>query len=670
MKKTTQVFCLIIVFFFLTPLKHLNAQVNKSVRVVWLKPTDVSYSQEIVDSITSAAESVRKWWAQHNDGLTFTLNNPVVEVINGDHNADWYVNTPAGPWGSDWYWWSNARQEVRDKLGTQNQWDPNYRIFIYVSCTKPPNGSGAANYGYAVVDNQDINGLLGQSHEPVPRWHGGFAHELGHCFDLPDHTTAPSVMSASLYNYPNCTFIDSDKNTLATSSRCTGFFEGLQGGSDGPVRIFQNCDYSGYMTGFEAGNYNMSWIESRGLTNDDASSITLQSGYQVTVYQHDNFTGYSNTFTSDASCLINFTNNRGDGSNWNDDITSIRVDKANPGVVQLYADENHLGRKYGLEVGSYTMEDLNNLGIGNDQISSIEVSSGYKVTVYQHNNYQGYSWECTSSVTSLNNTNGRSDGTSWNNDISSLEVSSNTSSGNNIDFNSVSIVSFSNQDSDGTYSIQDGGSILLLENNTWKRTQNTYNVSSSTVLKFEFMSNNQGEIHGIGLDEDNSLSSNRIFRLYGSQPYGISDYNNYSSPGSYVSYQIPVGNHYTGSNMYLVFANDNDNGSGNNSYFRNVRLVESGSLRAISINNSESEQETLDDIKIYPNPVEDVMIIDSNLEEDATVEVFSVSGRMVYKSGFKTKLEINKNEIGSAGLYFVKVYSGIKLSKIDKVFVK
>lgn len=206
----------------------------KTVRVVWLRPTDVSYNQNIVNALAGCANEAKTWWAQHNDGKTFRLNDPVVEVINGDHTANWYVTTPAGSWGPDWYWWENTKIEVMSKLGTQN-WDPNYRFVIYISCTKPPNGSGASGSGYAIMDNQDINGLLGQSSEPYDRWVGGFAHELGHNFDLPDESTSGCVMSAALYNFPNCNFCNPCKNILATSSRCTGFFEGGQGGTDGPV---------------------------------------------------------------------------------------------------------------------------------------------------------------------------------------------------------------------------------------------------------------------------------------------------------------------------------------------------------------------------------------------------------------------------------------------------
>ena len=67
-----------------------------------------------------------------------------------------------------------------------------------------------------------------------------------------------------------------------------------------------------------------------------------------------------------------------------------------------------------------------------------------------------------------------------------------------LDFNNVSTTSYSNQDASSSVQVQDGGSTLFLSNNTWRRTNQTFNITSNTVLEFEFRSNSQGEIHGIG----------------------------------------------------------------------------------------------------------------------------------------------------------------------------
>ncbi len=143
-----------------------------------------------------------------------------------------------------------------------------------------------------------------------------------------------------------------------------------------------------------------------------------------------------------------------------------------------------------------------------------------------------------------------------------------------INFNQTGTSSFSNQDSAANIAIQDDGSTALLTDNTWRRTNTKYTITANTVLEFEFQSTSQGEIHGIGFDSDNSLTSAQIFQLYGTQNWGNRDFD--YVPSGYTSFSIPIGDYYTGNEMYLVLVNDFDNGSGNTSSFRNVRIFESG----------------------------------------------------------------------------------------------
>ena len=145
---------------------------------------------------------------------------------------------------------------------------------------------------------------------------------------------------------------------------------------------------------------------------------------------------------------------------------------------------------------------------------------------------------------------------------------------NCIDWDVTTTSSFANQDASATFSVSNGGDTITLTNNTWRRTNQTFNITANTRVEFEFSSTSQGEIHGIGFDEDNSLSSNRIFKVHGTQNYGITDFDNYTS--GTVTYDIPVGQYFTGSAMNMILVNDNDAGSGNNSVFTNVRVYESG----------------------------------------------------------------------------------------------
>lgn len=143
-----------------------------------------------------------------------------------------------------------------------------------------------------------------------------------------------------------------------------------------------------------------------------------------------------------------------------------------------------------------------------------------------------------------------------------------------VDFTTRTISSYTNQDAGGSALVDGTGSTVTLTGNTWKRIDLPNQVGPDTYLEFEFQADSQGEIHGIGLEEDNVQSENRLFRVYGTQAWGIPDYANYPGGGAWVSYRIPLGQYYTGAFNYLVLASDDDAGSGAVSRFRNIRVVE------------------------------------------------------------------------------------------------
>lgn len=91
------------------------------------------------------------------------------------------------------------------------------------------------------------------------------------------------------------------------------------------------------------------------------------------------------------------------------------------GSAIAYKDCNYSGYAVGLNTGTYTRSQLNALGILNKDISSIKVTSGYKVTLYKNDNFGGATQVLTADDNCLVD-NG------WNDSTSSLKVESNTSS--------------------------------------------------------------------------------------------------------------------------------------------------------------------------------------------------------------------------------------------------
>lgn len=138
------------------------------------------------------------------------------------------------------------------------------------------------------------------------------------------------------------------------------------------------------------------------------------------------------------------------------------------------------------------------------------------------------------------------------------------------------------QNSNLTTAIANHGSQLNLEGNGWKRLDITgYVLDENTQLNFEFKSNGEGEIQGIGFDNDNNISSRddaqHFFQLTGSQSFGIEDSQYINSLGTsedgFTSYSIDVGQLFTGEFNYLTFGNDHDvNNSTTVGEFRNISL--------------------------------------------------------------------------------------------------
>lgn len=163
-------------------------------------------------------------------------------------------------------------------------------------------------------------------------------------------------------------------------------------------------------------------------------------------------------------------------------------------------------------------------------------------------------------------------------DSDSVTITVVNSSATVIDFDSQNLVTYSNQGGSGTVTSEDSGSTLHIDGNNWVRTEDTYTVTADTVIEFDFMSSVEGEIHGIGFDEDNTLTNGqRIFQVFGSQTWSgaIQVDPQYTSGdlGTWVHYSILIGQYYTGSNMHLVFVNDHDAPSADgNSWFRNVTI--------------------------------------------------------------------------------------------------
>ena len=70
-------------------------------------------------------------------GKTFKLNDTVVEVVAGEHDADWYINTECDPNG-DRYWCvvDNMQRELARRFETDGP-NPRWLVVGEISAEEP-----------------------------------------------------------------------------------------------------------------------------------------------------------------------------------------------------------------------------------------------------------------------------------------------------------------------------------------------------------------------------------------------------------------------------------------------------------------------------------------------------------------------------------------------------
>ena len=246
--------------------------------------------------------------------------------------------------------------------------------------------------------------------------------------------------------------------------------------------------------------------------------------------------------------------------------------------------------------------------------------------------------------------------------------------------------SFSNQDN-GSSQLFNGNTELRLFDNAWKFIDFPYTTTANTVIQLEFRSDLQGEIHGIGLESDNNLSSNLVFKLHGTQNWGITAFDNYPNNGQWVSYSIPVGDFYTGASDRLLFVADHDAGAGNgDSYFRNVFVYEDANGNGVcddaeaatfasfgdETNNSApiNGNDAIDplgfEFRIFPNPVTKGQLSIQVLGEEAEqYTIYNMAGQVVKSGAFSQTLDVSRLD---SGVYIVEIAIGDET--FNKRFIK
>ena len=204
----------------------------------------------------------------------------------------------------------------------------------------------------------------------------------------------------------------------------------------------------------------------------------------------------------------------------------------------------------------------------------------------------------------------------------------------NVDFSGATVESYvTGQDQGGTATVEDAGATLHLTGNTWKKVALPYDVTVDTVLEFDFRSTTEGEIQGIGLDDqDTALDGTRVFELYGTSTFGVQDFRDYNTPGTWKHYVIPVGQHFTGQMQYLTFVNDHDvptptaEGQYSNIVIREANQPGFSVTPTVGLVTTEAGGAATFDVMLHTQPTADVTIsIASDDTTEGTTDVSSLT---------------------------------------------
>ncbi|ATF13450.1 hypothetical protein ABEX29_29765 [Brevibacillus porteri] len=150
-------------------------------------------------------------------------------------------------------------------------------------------------------------------------------------------------------------------------------------GTGSPVAyLCEDADYQGYCLGLYAGT-RINTLDEK-FFNDKASSIKiLDNRYNVTVFEHLNWTGRSTTYLFSDRDMS-------DEKIGNDEASSLYVSGHQEELNGVYLYDN-----YGMSGDWIKVTSSANTIPLNDKISSIRIVGPYDITIFEHANFTGRS---------------------------------------------------------------------------------------------------------------------------------------------------------------------------------------------------------------------------------------------------------------------------------------
>ncbi|NHN24810.1 carbohydrate-binding protein [Flavobacterium jejuense] len=114
---------------------------------------------------------------------------------------------------------------------------------------------------------------------------------------------------------------------------------------NGVATVYKDCNYGGYAVNLAVGNYTLSQLQAKGVVNDDISSLKVNSGYEIVLYNNDNFSGSSIVVGGNDTCLVD--------NSFNDITSSLRV-RATSNSVSIFIQAEDYSAMSGIQTESTT----------------------------------------------------------------------------------------------------------------------------------------------------------------------------------------------------------------------------------------------------------------------------------------------------------------------------
>ncbi|UOB18380.1 carbohydrate-binding protein [Abyssalbus ytuae] len=297
------------------------------------------------------------------------------------------------------------------------------------------------------------------------------------------------------------------------------------------------------------------------------------------------------------------------------------------GVVTLYQHCPYDGYAIGLSEGSYTLSQLQAMGMSDNAISSIKVQSGYKATLYDGDNFTGDSLVKTSDDDCI-------DDDGFNDRLTSVIVSANTTGGSTV----IEAENYSNMSGVQVEACTEGGeNVGYIDAGDWMAYAGiNFPVSGNYLIEYRVASESGGGV----LSADLNAGATVLGQL------------NVPSTGGWQNWTTISHTVYVtaGTHAFGIYASA---GGWNLNWIKITSVANSAAKATVAIKEVNAEESK--SVEAYPVPTTNFLNIEG-FSTGASVIIFDVSGKPVLETTLNKNMAVPAVDVTSlkAGTYILK----------------